>query len=59
MDDFFQDPEMLTDEDEKILKGLNHSAKVDPVTGRKQKKTNPLNRKELTSRELEEFFLDF
>ncbi|MDD9954199.1 MAG: hypothetical protein OXR66_07755 [Candidatus Woesearchaeota archaeon] len=58
MDNFFQDPEMLTDEDEKTLKGLKHKVKVDPVTGRKQKKINILNKKQLSKHEMDEFFLD-
>ena len=59
-EDFFRDePEGLSEDDESILKGLKHSGAVDPVTGRKQKKVNILNKKSLGKHEMDEFFLDF
>ena len=55
---FYEDPEGLSEDDEKILKGLKRKAKVDPVTGRKTKEINILNKKDLSGDELDEFFLD-
>lgn len=55
----YEDPDGLSDEDEEVLKGLKHTQKVDPVTGRKEKRTNILNKKNLSPHEMDEFFLDF
>ncbi|MBR9700973.1 hypothetical protein GOV11_03860 [Candidatus Woesearchaeota archaeon] len=55
---FYEDPEGLSDKDELVLQGLKSSAKVDPVTGRKQKQINILNKKKLSGREMDEFFTD-
>jgi len=49
----------FSDEDKKILKGLHNERAVDPVTGRKQKKINLLNKRKLTKQEMDEFFLDY
>jgi len=54
-----EEPEGLSEDDEKVLNGLKKSTKVDPVTGRKQKKVNPLNKRKLSEIEMDEFFLDF
>jgi len=55
----YEETESLSEDDEKILKGIHNSEKVDPVTGRKQKKINILNKKNLSNHEMDEFFLDF
>lgn len=55
----YEESEGLTEEEERVLKGLHHEQRVDPVTGRKQKRTNLLNKKSLSKHELDEFFLDF
>lgn len=55
----YEDMDGLSDDDEELLKGLKHSQRVDPVTGRKQKQVNILNKKNLSKREMDEFFLDF
>jgi hypothetical protein len=49
----------LSDEDKRVLKGLHNDAAVDPVTGRKAKKTNILNKRKLSKQEMDEFFLDY
>jgi hypothetical protein len=49
----------LSDEDKKVLKGLKHDDQIDPVTGRKAKKINILNKKKLSKHEMDEFFLDY
>lgn len=49
----------LSEEDERVLKGLHNERAVDPVTGRKQKKINVLNKKKLSKQEMDEFFLDY
>jgi hypothetical protein len=48
----------LDDNDQRVLQGLRHDQPVDPVTGRKAKKTNLLNKRKLTRQEMDEFFLD-
>jgi hypothetical protein len=60
-DGFIYDEDALpmSDEDQRVLKGLRHDDMVDPVTGRKAKKVNILNKKKLSSREMDEFFLDY
>jgi len=60
-DGFIYDEEAaaLSDEDQRILKGLKHDDQVDPVTGRKAKKVNLLNKKKLSKHEMDEFFLDY
>ncbi len=59
-DGFIYDDEgALSDDDQRVLKGLHHSNAVDPVTGRKQKKVNILNKKKLSKMEMDEFFLDY
>ncbi len=55
----YEEPEGLSEDDERVLKGLHGKERVDPVTGRKQKKINILNKKNLSSHEMDEFFLDF
>ena len=54
----YEEPEGLSEDDEKILKGLKHGTKIDPVTGRPQKKINILNKTKLSKNEMDEFFLD-
>lgn len=54
----YEEPEGLSDEDEKILKGLKTKGGTDPVTGRKVKKINVLNKKKLSPQEMDEFFTD-
>ena len=49
----------LSEEDTRLLKGLHHEHAVDPVTGRKAKKMNPLNKRKLGKHEMDEFFLDY
>ena len=60
---FIYDDEGLSDEDQSVLKklrkGLQDEAAIDPVTGRKQKKINILNKRKLSKEELDEFFLDY
>jgi hypothetical protein len=60
-DGFIYDEESvgLSDEDQRVLKGLHHDRAVDPVTGRKARKTNILNKKKLSKHEMDEFFLDY
>ncbi|HIH24970.1 TPA: hypothetical protein HA251_08100 [Candidatus Woesearchaeota archaeon] len=60
-DGFIYDEEAagLSEEDERVLKGLHNERAVDPVTGRKQKKINVLNKKKLSKQEMDEFFLDY
>jgi hypothetical protein len=61
-DGFIYDEEAidgLSEEDERVLKGLHHTRAVDPVTGRKQKRINILNKKKLSKQEMDEFFLDY
>ncbi len=55
----YEDPEEMSEEDQKVLKGLKHRTQVDPVTGRKAKPVNVLNKKKLSKQEMDEFFLDF
>ena len=55
----YEDPEGLSEDDERVLKGLHSKEKVDPVTGRTQKRINILNKKNLSPEEMDEFFLDF
>ncbi len=55
----YEEPEGLSEDDEKVLQGLKHGTKIDPVTGRSQKKINILNKKKLSYSEMDEFFLDF
>ena len=49
----------FSDDDKTVLKGLHNKAPVDPVTGRKAKKTNLLNKRKLSKQEMDEFFLDY
>jgi hypothetical protein len=49
----------ISDEDRKVLKGLRHDDAVDPVTGRKAKRINILNKRKLSKQEMDEFFLDY
>jgi hypothetical protein len=49
----------LSDDDQRVLKGLHHERAVDPVTGRKAKKVNILNKRKLSKHEMDEFFLDY
>ncbi len=59
-DGFIYDDEgALSEDDQQVLKGLHHSKAVDPVTGRKQKQVNILNKKKLSKHEMDEFFLDY
>lgn len=60
-DGFIYDDEAsgLSEEDERVLKGLHNERAVDPVTGRKQKRINILNKKKLSKQEMDEFFLDY
>ena len=59
-DGFIVDDEaVMSDEDRKVLKGLRHDNPTDPVTGRKAKKVNILNKKKLSKQEMDEFFLDY
>ncbi len=51
--------EGISEEDQKVLKGLRSDRAVDPVTGRQQKKLNILNKKKLSKHEMDEFFLDY
>lgn len=55
----YEDAEALSEEDEQVLQGLKQQHRVDPVTGRKQKPINILNKKSLNPHEMDEFFLDF
>lgn len=57
-DGFIYDEEAFSDDDQKVLKGLRHQDRVDPVTGRKAKPINVLNKKKLSKHEMDEFFLD-
>lgn len=60
---FIYDDDGFSEEDQRVLKkirkGLDDDAAVDPVTGRKQKKMNILNKKKLSKQEMDEFFLDY
>jgi hypothetical protein len=60
---FIYDDSDFSEEDQNVLKkirgGLQDEAAIDPVTGRKQKKTNILNKKKLSKQEMDEFFLDY
>jgi hypothetical protein len=60
---FIYDDSDFSEEDQNVLKkikgGLSDEAAIDPVTGRKQKKTNILNKKKLSKQEMDEFFLDY
>jgi hypothetical protein len=60
---FIYDDDGFTEEDQRVLKrirkGLDDDAAIDPVTGRKQKKMNLLNKKKLSKQEMDEFFLDY
>ena len=62
-DGFIYDDDGFSEEDQRVLKkirkGLDDTAAVDPVTGRKQKKMNILNKKKLSKQEMDEFFLDY
>lgn len=55
----YEDPDEMNADDQKVLKGLKHRAQVDPVTGRKAKPVNILNKKKLSKHEMDEFFLDY
>jgi len=55
----YEDPEEMSQEDQQVLKGLKHRTQVDPVTGRKAKLVNVLNKRKLSKQELDEFFLDY
>ena len=54
-----EDAAGLSDADKSVLKGLHHNTPVDPITGRKAKQTNVLNKRKLSKREMDEFFLDY
>ena len=62
-DGFIYDDEGMSDEDQNVLKkirkGLQSDDAIDPVTGRKAKKVNILNKKKLSKQEMDEFFLDY
>lgn len=58
-DGFIYDEEAISEEDNKVLKGLRHDNRVDPITGRKSKPINILNKKKLSKHEMDEFFMDF
>ncbi len=62
-DGFIYDDSGFSEEDQntlkKIRKGLDEQAAIDPITGRKAKKTNILNKKKLSRQEMDEFFLDY
>lgn len=58
-DGFIYDEEAISEEDSRVLKGLRHDNRVDPVTGRKSKPINILNKKKLSKHEMDEFFMDF
>lgn len=58
-DGFLYDDEGLSDEERQVLQGLHHEDRVDPVTGRKAKRINILNKRKLSRREMDEFFMDF
>jgi hypothetical protein len=57
----------ITEKDEEVLKelrkkkgsGVEEEVRVDPVTGRKEKKKSMLNKKKLSKHEMDEFFMDF
>lgn len=55
----YEEPEGLSEDDERLLECLKHTDQVDPVTGRRAKQINPLNKKNLSKEELETFLLDF
>jgi hypothetical protein len=54
-----EDAAGLSEEDERVLKGLQGERAIDPITGRKQRKMNILNKKKLSKHEMDEFFLDY
>jgi hypothetical protein len=62
-DGFIYDDEGVSEEDQNVLKrirkGLDDDAAIDPITGRKQKKMNLLNKRKLSKQEMDEFFLDY
>lgn len=55
----YDDSSDFSENDRRVLKGLHQEDEVDPVTGRKAKKKNFLNKKKLTKYEMDEFFLDY
>ena len=62
-DGFIYDDSGFSEEDTRVLKkikrGLDNDDPIDPVTGRKAKKMNILNKKKLSKQEMDEFFLDY
>lgn len=62
-DGFIYDESAFSEDDERVLKkirkGLDNDDAIDPVTGRKAKKVNLLNKKKLSKQEMDEFFLDY
>lgn len=58
-DGFIYEEDELSDEEKRVLQGIKHDARVDPVTGRKAKQINILNKKKLSRHEMDEFFMDF
>ncbi len=62
-DGFIYDETAFSEDDERVLKkirkGLDSDDPIDPVTGRKAKKVNILNKKKLSKQEMDEFFLDY
>ena len=62
-DGFIYDDSSFSEEEKGVLKrikkGLDSDNPVDPVTGRKAKKMNILNKKKLSKQEMDEFFLDY
>jgi hypothetical protein len=60
---FIYDEDSFSEEDQRVLhrikKGLENEQAIDPVTGRKQKKMNLLNKRKLSKEEMDEFFLDY
>ncbi len=57
-DGFIYEEEAFSDEDKKTLTRLKGRQVRDPVTGRKQKAGNPLNSKNLSRKEFEEFMTE-
>jgi hypothetical protein len=54
----YEDSDALSDEDKKVIMGLKHRQRIDPVTGRKQKRLNVLNKKNLSREELDDFLTE-
>lgn len=54
-----QDEEVLRQLRNRADSGVEEEVRVDPVTGRKEKKKSMLNKKKLSKHEMDEFFMDF